>query len=366
MKTNSIKLVAVGDVLLGDFPLKLGFGVRSIIEEKGKDFIFKNVKHILGKGDICFGNLECVLSDHGYKKDDIKSTQMRGSPEFVKILSDAGFNVMSVANNHIMQHGCEAFTDTIEVLKEGKIVSVGVAKKEKKCLPKFIHINGVKVCFLGYSFHFEKYSPSHTLYTKGDKAEVIADIKENRKKSDVVIVSLHWGDEFIDIPSPKQIKHAHAFVDAGASLIIGQHPHILQGIEKYNNGLIAYSLGNFVFDFWQKRLRESMILECCISKERVESFKVVPVYINDNYQPVPLEGARELRLADKINSLSKRISAVELDNPNTHKSYSAKVKRLERFNKLENRLFFMKNILKYDNKIIAQSLLNFIKSRIKK
>lgn len=364
MEDKTIKLTAVGDVMLGDFPLTLGFGVRSMIQRNASGCIFDEIKPIFQKSDLCFGNLECVLSDYGLIKRDLKSNQMRASPYFTDILGEAGFNVMSIANNHAMQHGPEAFTETKDRLVQKNIVPVGLACENGKVLPKIVELKDMRICFLGYSLRPEKYSLT-ALYARGGPDEILQDICENKVKSDVVIVSLHWGDEFVDAPSPQQVNLAHSFVDAGATIVLGHHPHVLQGIEKYRNALIAYSLGNFVFDFWQDKMKESIILQCEVSKEGLSSFNIVPVYINSLYQPTLLKGVKASALIKKVNSLSEIISLIKTNDLNEQKKYDRNVKKKEIINQVQNRLFFFRNFLRYERWIRNQSLKNFLMARIK-
>jgi len=361
--TNIFRLNAVGDVMLGDFPLTLGFGVRSrILTDNGKD-LFRNIKHILKNSDVCFGNLETVLSDQGIIEQDIRSFQMRGSPHFAGMLKDAGFNVMSVANNHAMQHGSAAFAETVDIMDDQGILPVGVAEADGRIVPRFIQVKGIKVCFLAYSMRPEKYCPS-IFYASADTNAVCEDIRRYKEKCDVVIVSLHWGDEFVQVPSPTQVKDAHSFVDAGAALIIGHHPHVIQGIEKYNNAIIAYSLGNFVFDFWQKKMRETMILHCDLSCNGVEKYDVSTVYIDNDYSPELMTGKQRKYALSRLERLSLRIGKLDLNSESETRRYDMSVKIALLLNKLENRWFFLKSMGRYERWVTVQSLKGFIRARI--
>ena len=357
---DNVKIAAVGDVMLGDFPLTNGFGVRSYIEKNPGINIFRHVKPIFDLNDICFGNLECVLSNVGYNPNDLKASQMRGSPESVKLLRNAGFNIMSISNNHIMQHGKEPFKETVKVLESERIIPIGIKNNDINKIYRSFKIKNLKICFLAYSLRPEKYS-NEILYCKSNKNEIIEQIIEVKKKCDFLIVSLHWGDEFISYPSYNQISDAHSFIDAGANIILGHHPHILQPIEIYKNGLIAYSLGNFVFDFWQKKLRKTIILEIEISKKRIENYNITPLYIDNNYTPILMKSNEFKNESENIDWKIKK-SKIYIED----KKYSELVKKLEIKNKIENRLYFLKNILRYKPSIIYQSFLNFIQNRTMK
>ena len=360
---TTIRLNAVGDVMLGDFPLTLGFGVRSSILKSNDSNIFNGVKHILRNCDICFGNLETVLSDKDLQQDNIRSVQMRGNPASVGMLKDAGFNVMSVANNHAMQHGPEAFTETIEMLDQGGIVPVGLARENGRVAPHFMKVKGIMVSFLAYSLRPEKYS-SQILYAKSNFSEIVEDIKSCKKESDLVILSLHWGDEFVQVPSPAQIQVAHSFVDAGVSLLVGHHPHIMQGIEKYKNSVIAYSLGNFVFDFWQNRMRKTIILQCELSRNGIKSCEYTAAYIKRNYCPEIMNEKQSYDMSIMMKKLSNKIMITDAGSYCSQIKYDLNVKAALMFNKFENRLYFMRNILRYKKWVVSQSLKGFVKARI--
>ena len=207
-----------------------------------KIFIFKKIVDVLSQGDIVFGNLEVVLSDYK-KKNSYESLMLRGSPYFVDQLKNLNFKLLNIANNHIQQHGNSPFYNTIDILKQSKIKIIGVNYLQ----PQIIESKGIKLGFFGYSLRPEE-NNSKVLYSQGNKKKIISDINKIKKKVDYIIISLHWGDEYINLPSISQINFAHDIIDAGADIILGHHPHVLQPVEKYKSGIIAYSLGNFVSD----------------------------------------------------------------------------------------------------------------------
>ncbi|MFW5895306.1 MAG: CapA family protein [archaeon] len=298
--TKSVKLMAVGDVMLGDHPICIGHGVRSLIEKKGSEFIFREISGILNNADITFGNLESVLSNIRVDKSNVDSLRLRGTESSVNGLVYAGFNVMSLANNHILEHGYDSLVRTIDLLEDNGIKSAGVAENNSKSHELVvIERNGISFGFLAYCL----INDSTAYCSIDDIDEIIDDVRKRKDKVDNLIVSLHWGNEYIRKPSPQQVQLGHSIIDAGADLILGHHPHVLQGVEKYKEGIIAYSLGNFVFDMWQRKMRESMILSLDFSKNKVEKFKIIPIIIDkDNFQPRPLHGFKKEKLKDKITN----------------------------------------------------------------
>ena len=302
---DKITIMAVGDIMMGDHPVRIGHGVNSVAKKMGSEFLFDRVAPFLRDADISFGNLEAVLSAKNLR-NSLCSLQLRASPNSVKGLKIAGFNVLSLANNHSMEHGPDAFIETVDILNANGIKPVGLLGTSHNCIPQVIRRKGVLFGFLGYSFQETK-SSYRPLYAQvGSSEGIFEDVKALSEKADIIIVSLHWGDEYIQRPSPEQIKLAHKLVDTGVNIILGHHPHCLQGIESYKKGLIAYSLGNFIFDYWQKKMRESIILRIDVSKKGIIDYSTTPIYINDCYQPEILHGQEQEKLLSKIIRLSDK------------------------------------------------------------
>jgi poly-gamma-glutamate synthesis protein (capsule biosynthesis protein) len=164
----------------------------------------------------------------------------------------AGFDVLSIANNHILDYGADAVLDTLTLLGNNGIGVVGGGTNYIEAHQPFVKaIQNTKISFLGYT---NLISPSLGLKTAKpniaflDIDQAIVDIKEARKVADLVVVSLHWGNEYETNHNSEQERVARALIDAGAHLIIGHHPHVIQEVKEYHGGYIAYSLGNFVFD----------------------------------------------------------------------------------------------------------------------
>ncbi|MCD6172026.1 MAG: CapA family protein [Thermoplasmata archaeon] len=312
---KNVRLSAVGDILLTGM-------VAGVIKSKGPEEPFVFVLEELKKSDLVFGNLEGPLSNCG---NPLKNKCCLYSlPETVKSLKSAGLGVLSLANNHIFDYGYKAFEDTISLLKENNISWFGAGKDlEEAKRPAILSINNLLIGFLGYSWDFiGSINATKNRFGTAPLNEklILEDIKKLKKKTHVVIVSLHWGYERERYPLPSQRKLAHRIIDAGASLILGHHPHVLQGIESYKKGIIVYSLGNFIFpDIVYKNYRivqkpenkESIIFQCNISKEGIDNFDIAPIMANDLFQPVVLQNKDKDLVAKKIKELSK---AFELNN----------------------------------------------------
>jgi len=345
--------------MLGDRPLMVGLGVRSNIEGSNSYDPFSQIGEYLKSFDIVFGNLESVISDNGMKGNDYKSIQMRGPGKSINSLINAGFNVLSIANNHIMQHGEGAFLETIDALDNSNIDALGRVDSNGMSLPIYKDIKGTIIAFIGFSMMPEKYN-LNTKYAISEFKDILSSVKKLKKECDILIVSLHWGDEYISRPSQEQIMQARLLADSGASLLLGHHPHVLQGIEKYKSSLIAYSLGNFVFDVWQKQLRQSCILVVTIKNYQISDYVRIPVYIDDKFRPNIAYNGTTDRLKNRFSELDKMI-----DDLPVFDNYSKFVRLHEIRNKIENRLLFLRNIFKYQPYVLRQSLLGFIDDRMK-
>jgi poly-gamma-glutamate synthesis protein (capsule biosynthesis protein) len=307
---NKLLLYAVGDIMLGDHSYYLRIGIGSRLRTGRLADPFEHVKHLLRKGDIVLGNLETVLSKrtncHGFNKIDL-----RGEPSWAKLIAEAGFNVISVANNHAMHHGIGAWYESIRNLRNAGINVVGV-KKDPTLILK---CKGIRIAILGFSLRPPQYgvlSPPYSLASAEEVRERVSQAKEN---ADIVILSLHWGDEYCSRPSQEQLQIGESFIRSGATLIVGHHPHVLQGIERKGRAAIAYSLGNFVSDMTAKRSRESAILSLDLSKQGIEGLSIIPILIGEDYSPYLLdsgEGELVMGLIKKYNAglgLSKNTNA---------------------------------------------------------
>ncbi len=282
-ESKTIKLIAVGDIMLSR-------GVDMKMEKNGQEYPFIKVKDYLKTGDIVFGNLESPIFPGEVMP--VGSTVFWARPGIEKQLKDAGFNVMSLANNHMGNQGTFGVNYTVYSLtKEGILPSGGGRDAAKASAPAVIERNGIKIAFLSYtdgaiipdSYEATEVNPG-VVYM--DHADLKGDIEKAKTLADFVIVSMHAGTEYVNRPIPKQISFAREAIDNGAEMVIGHHPHNIQDIEQYNGKYIFYSLGNFIFDqMWSEGTRQGMIAEIIINKEGVQSYHLTPIRIDDFCQP---------------------------------------------------------------------------------
>jgi poly-gamma-glutamate capsule biosynthesis protein CapA/YwtB (metallophosphatase superfamily) len=227
---------------------------REILGKRDSSMPFRKIAPLLQAADVAFVNLESPFSDEGPYHDG--GLVFHAAPEMIEGLQLAGVNIISTANNHARDCGPHGVEFTLKWLRSHGMRPVGSAETEHSAHDGvvFAH-NGVRFGFLGYTFdqkngNWKDIDPRIAL---ADPVVMARDVTELKKRCDVVIVSMHNGIEYQPKPSAAQIAFAHAAIDAGAKLVIGHHPHVVQPSEDYHQGLIFYSLGNFLFDQYQRQ-----------------------------------------------------------------------------------------------------------------
>ncbi len=367
MSNNPVLFTAVGDITLGDHPMCAGFGAHSRFIKESPVFPFEHVKEVFHKSDLTFGNLECTHSNLDLQKDDLGSIQMRGSPVQIPGLAEAGIDIVNVANNHTMQHGKEAFLDSIKNLEMNGIKHFGDNPEDHLVgKPAIVEKNGLKIAFLGYSLRPRQYFEYEPYYTEGTKEGILADIERVKPEADLIVISLHWGDEFIRRPSPMEIHLARQIIDSGADLIIGHHPHVLKGIEKYKKAYIVYSLGNFICDMaWDNSLTNSLIFQCHFTKNGIQDINLIPAWINQNYQPEILADRNAKLLLNEIKTLSEDIEQENLDGiEEKNKIYIKDADLAQQKNRKQCHRYFLFRIWKFLVAIVIQQFAKFFSNRV--
>ena len=269
---------------------------------------FGKVGHLLEDKDVLFGNLETTLSDTGEPVE--KHHVIFTCPDAARYLKEAGFDVMSVANNHSGDLGAEGFKNTLDALERREILAIGGSATEDRQEPVILERNGVSIGFAGYTIGKLAISREVSVNRLVEE-EVFRDIASLKGRCDHIAISLHWGTEMAYYPSPEQIALAHQFIDAGATVILGHHPHTMQAIERYHGGLIAYSLGMFQFEpRWPHNIsREAVLLSVDLQKNGVVgAHEVVPLIIDDDFIPHPAEGAMAEEILNFLSEISRPVA----------------------------------------------------------
>lgn len=299
--SDTITINAVGDVMVANW-------ATPILDSAGIDYPLKQVRLLLLDADVRVGNLEAPISDTGIKFE--KTYTFKIPVRHSGVLVDGGFNVMTLANNHILDHGEMALFSTLRVLDSLRIGHIGAGKNIAQArVPFIVEKKGKKIGFLGYSLTFpedfwaKENRPGtafgHDFYLKED-------IPKLRKMVDYVIVVFHWGVEKSVSLKDYQKEMGHMAIDLGADAVVGHHPHVLQGIELYKGHPIAFSLGNFCFGTWTDAVWDSAILKLFFSQGVFLKAEVLPILINNNkvqMQPRPLTGKDALKSLNWLSAL---------------------------------------------------------------
>lgn len=299
----TITISAAGDCTLGTdegFNYKRSFkGKYDAVQDPA--YFFQNVQPVFAQDDLTIVNMEGTLTEETTREP--KQFAFKGDAEYAKILTAGAVETANLANNHSFDYGKKSYEDTITALEAEGISSFGYERTA------VMDIKGVKVGLAGV------YELAEHIDCKQDLLDNIASLKE--QGAQIIIVSFHWGQEKENVPSDVQVELAHAAVDNGADLVLGHHPHVLQGIEEYKGKNIVYSLGNFCFGgnsapsdmdtmiFQQTftvkdgKLQEdnvTNILPCKISSAYEEGY--------NNYQPILAEGEQKEKIFERLSEYS--------------------------------------------------------------
>jgi poly-gamma-glutamate synthesis protein (capsule biosynthesis protein) len=261
--------------------------VEARIRKYGLGWPFEKVSEALQSADLAFCNLECPLSLNGIKVP--KRFCFKADPNLVHCLIGAGFDIVSLANNHTLDCNRNGLVETMHYLDKWKVGHVGAGKTSAyAALPRFVDVNGLRIAFLARNELLPEgvwVRPDAPGIAHLEPDRLVDEVSRSARQADVVIVSLHWGVEYRKTPEKEQVKLARKLVDAGADMVLGHHPHVIQPVEKYHGGVIAYSMGNFVFDSPFKKCRDSVMLKCRLSPSGVSNVEAIPVKIVD-FRPV--------------------------------------------------------------------------------
>ena len=317
--TEIATLRIVGDIMLGG-------SVIEKIKKNGTSYPFEKLTKEMKPSDIFFGNLECTL--FGSNKPPIPNKiLLQANPLVIKGMKEAGINIVSLANNHSFDYGFEAFRESRSALEKNGIKCVGGGKNIIEASEfTLFEVNSLRFGFLAYCSEdaaCEQFA-SDSLYGVAslDQEKISKDIKKTKKETDFVIVSLHWGNEFRDYPSPENVRIARNLIENGATLVVGTHTHVFQGYEKYKNGLIIYDLGSFVFGdilidgpiqykyyLKKKKHKEGIIVDCVFDKKSLTNYKFTPLLINSDFQATVPDSNERQKIARRFEKQSKKINS---------------------------------------------------------
>jgi len=284
-----VTLMAVGDIMLGRT-------IGELIESEGSDAPFLYTAETLSSADITLGNLECSISNRGIAEE--KTYAFRAPITAGESLAYAGFDLVNLANNHVLDFGPLALEDTIDILASNQVQSVGAGLNAVEAYsPIYIEIDGLRLAFLAfadipstdYDYRTWEAGANEPGIAWADKDKIQKGIQEAKQHADVVIVLVHNGYEIKQQVVNSQVEIAQLAIDSGASLVIGSHPHVLQRIDEYQEGLIVYSMGNFVFDNFLFPPNYSAILKVELTPNGVESYELIDIIVQLNGVPQIME-----------------------------------------------------------------------------
>jgi poly-gamma-glutamate synthesis protein (capsule biosynthesis protein) len=275
LRVRPLVLAAGGDVNPGD-------GVADAVAALGARHPWLSVGPVLREADLATINLEGVVSERGSPWPG-KPFHFRGSPAILRGARQvAGIDVVTVANNHSLDFGQDAFRDTLANARRSRIAAVGGgASLAAARRPVVLRAGGLRVAFLGYDdIQADFHATARTAGTApADPALIAADVRAARQRTDVVVVWFHWGIELETEPNARQRELAGAALRAGATVVLGAHPHVLQPIERRGRALVAWSLGNFVFEPHSAGTDETGILLVRLGAEGVLGHSFRPARI---------------------------------------------------------------------------------------
>ena len=303
LHAEEIIINAVGDIMLAGTWAPL-------LRRKGYDYPFNGVKKELAAGDINLANLESPIATSGQEYTE-KKYRFRAEPPVAEAIRAAGFNLVTLANNHSMDFGGEALAETLRHLSNNGVawIGAGINLSEARKMALYT-IKGKRIAFLAFSltqpveFFAGQNRPG---IAPGYEKLVTADITSARSLADYVIVSFHWGKESSGTVHLYQRNAAHKAIEAGADVIIGHHPHVLQGAERYKNGIIFYSLGNFTFASKSRTADVSAIIRLKLTDDWREA-EILPLDVLNRrvgFQPQLLTGEKGAAVIEKLNRLSE-------------------------------------------------------------
>jgi len=332
-------LTFIGDLILADHPLYSGIGVSSKWAKEKIDY-FQYVRDFLSNSQVVVGNLETPVTKNGGKAN--YSSQLLSNTGILSSLP-SNINILSIANNHILQHGKSIFFETIAALTNANITIIG--QYGQSILYK--NINNYKVGFIAFSMRPEQFYLENTIYeTRIDFVE--EQLKKERKNCDKLIVCVHWGDEYSRLASRNQKDTALRLVSAGADYIVGHHTHVIQESTIIGNSKVFYGLGNFISDMCQDEAKYGIIVSTKLERKQ-DSVNIFKYKINNNYQP---------KIIEKANAKTYYLkSEVDISNSN----YIVEVKASQKRFRKEYQVFLIKNFYRYPANCLIDILNGYIK-----
>jgi len=248
---------------------------------------------VLKNAEITFINLETPLIDNCPLTN--RGMIFCGQSRHIEGLKFAGIDVVNLANNHAGNYGPEGIASTRELLEEADMLAVGLQN------PTYKEVNNIGFAFLGYNHIY----PNLAYLSWAEEEKIRQEVALAKQNAEIVVVAFHWGVEYVSQPTPIQQQLARLAIDAGADLIIGNHPHWIQPVEIYKNKLIVYAHGNFIFDqMWSQKTREGVVGRYTFYEDRLVDVEFLPIQIDNYGQPHFLEGINKQSILKEMERQS--------------------------------------------------------------
>ena len=300
---EDLLLSFTGDCILGtDEYFAWDTGLPAYYDLYGPEYFLKNVRSIFEEDDLTIVNMEGTLTEETTRVE--KQFAFKGHPDYVKILTSSSVEAANVANNHSHDYGEKSFQDTVNILETNGIRTFGYDNVA------IMEIKGIRVGMFG-------------IYELDDHLERIPQVKKDiaklkEQQADIIVAVFHWSNELVTVPDENQVTLAHLAIDEGADVVVGHHPHVVQGIEKYKGKIIAYSLGNFCFGgnthptemdtfIFQQKFVLNGAKNITVSEYHLIPCRVSSETTYNNYQPTPLTGEEAKETMHKIQERSQAI-----------------------------------------------------------
>ena len=310
--SGTVKISAVGDLTLGtDTSFDADTSFPTVYNSNSPDYFLKQVSTFLAGDQLTIGNFEGTLTTSTERED--KTYAFKGDAAYTQVLTDGSVEAVNLANNHSYDYGQQSYTDTIAALDAAGVKNFGYERTA------VYEVDGIKVGMLGINAVDREAAD-----VEGQMVEDIASL--DQEGCHIIVASIHWGIEGDHEVDSEQTTLAHTAVDAGCDLVLGTHPHVLQGIEKYKDRYICYSLGNFCFggntnpqDFNTMIFQQTFTVEngeLVVNGTTLQQMDVVPCSVSsttliNNYQPMPLSGEQGAQVLAKLNGYTQLVPGEE-------------------------------------------------------
>jgi len=296
---NQITILAFGDMMLDR-------EVFNLTKKSGSyDYPFLKMDLFMRGVDFRLANLEGPITNFTSVAEKNNILKFTFSPLFIKPMKER-FEIFNLANNHTSNFGNQGLAETRDFLLKSGIEYFGDPNNSSEHLSKIFKKNGIKIGFIGFNDLID-----------GNVLEVQEEIRRMKTQSDFVIIYIHWGNEYQIYPSQRQKQKARIFIDAGADLIIGSHPHVIQPMEVYKSKAIFYSLGNFVFDqYFSEATKEGLSIAILLEKQYSKinvTYGLFPIYINDKSQSALADPERRQKILENFKNNSVLKNAADID-----------------------------------------------------